>query len=222
MTRAVLFDMFDTLVELQPPAPRLRGLLLERTGVDVGDEAAARGMAAEIDHYLANHMRGRDRLTLDALRDDCASVLHRALGAEGLHHSQVRAAMLDSLLFRVFSDVAPALESLRARGTRLGVVSNWDCSLPEWLERAGLTPLFDGVVSSAVVGAAKPCPAPFLAALDLLGVQPAQALHVGDSVDNDVQGARKAGVRPVLIARDGTAPEGIETIRSLAELLSLT
>lgn len=221
MTRAVLLDMFDTLVELQPPAPRLRALLLERTGVDVGDEAAARGMAAEIDHYLANHMRGRDPATLDALRDDCAAVLHRALGADGLEISKVREAMLDSLRFRVFADVPPALESLRARGVRLAVVSNWDCSLPVWLERAELAPLFHGVISSAVVGEAKPSPAPFTAALDLLGVPPGRAIHVGDSVLNDVEGARAAGVRPVLIARDGRPPEGVEAIRSLTELASL-
>lgn len=221
MTRAVLLDMFDTLVELQPPAPRLRALLLERTGVDVGDEAAARAMAAEIDHYLANHMRGRDRTSLDALRDDCAAVLHRALGVEGLEPADVRAAMLGSLRFRVYPDVPPALNALRGRGMRLAVVSNWDCSLPEWLERAGLTQSFHGVVSSAVAGAAKPAAAPFEAALNLLEVPAGHAVHVGDSVRNDVEGARAAGVRPVLIARDGREPEGVETVRSLADLLCL-
>jgi putative hydrolase of the HAD superfamily len=222
MARAVLLDMFDTLVELQPPSPRLRALLLERTGVDVGKEAAARAMAAEMDHYLANHMQGRDRASLESLRDDCAAVLHDALAVEGLERSAVRDAMLASLVFRVFDDVPPALRELRASGVRLAVVSNWDCSLPEWLERADLTPLFDAVVSSAALGAAKPSPAPFEAALDLVGVEPARAVHVGDSIENDVQGARAAGVRPVLIARKGSAhAAGVETIRSLGELPSL-
>ena len=218
---AVFLDMFGTLVELEPPAPRLRARLLELTGADVGDEAAARGFAAEIAHYLANHMQGRDEAALDALRDDCAAVLHEALAVEGLERTAVREAMLDSLRFRVFPDAPPALEALRTRGVRLVVVSNWDWSLPEWLERAGLAGLVDGIVSSAVVGFAKPAPEIFRVALELAGVAPDEALHVGDSPTSDVEGARAAGVRAVLIARRGGAPEGVEAIRSLEELPSL-
>ncbi len=220
-TRAVLLDMFDTLVSLEPPAPRLRARLLELTGVDVGEEAAARGFAAEIGHYLDHHMEGRDETSLDALRDHCAAVLHDALGVEGLRRAAVRQAMLDSLQFRVFPDAPPALRALRGRGLRLVVVSNWDWSLPQWLERTGLAELVDGVVSSAVVGAAKPSPHIFHAALELAGVAPDEALHVGDSMAGDVQGARSAGVRAVLIDRAGGAPDRVEAIRSLDELSSL-
>ena len=213
--------MFDTLVELEPPAPRLRARLLELTGVDVGEHAAARAIAAEIRHYLANHMQGRDEAALDALRDDCAAVLHEALGFEELGRAVVRQAMLESLQFRLFPDAQPALRALRRSGVRLVVVSNWDWSLPEWIERVGLAELVDGVVSSAVVGVPKPSPAIFRVALDVAGVGPAQALHVGDSMASDVEGARAAGVRAVLIARGGGATEGVEAIRSLEELPSL-
>jgi len=213
--------MFDTLVELQPPAPRLRARLIELADVDVGEEAAARGFAAEIRHYLANHMQGRDDATLAALRDDCAAVLHEALGLPGIDRAAVRRAMLEALDFRVYPDAPPALRALRGHGVRLVVVSNWDCSLPEWLERSGLTGVVDGAVSSAVTGYAKPAPEIFHAALEVAGVAPEQALHVGDSVASDVDGARAAGVRAVLIARGGGAPEGVETIRSLRELPSL-
>jgi putative hydrolase of the HAD superfamily len=213
--------MFDTLVELQPPAPRFRARLLELAGVDVGEEAAARGFAAEIGHYLANHLQGRDEATLDALRDDCAAVLHEALGVQGIDRAAVRQAMLAALEFRVFPDARPALRALRGHGVRLVVVSNWDCSLPDWLERAGLAGMVDGAVSSAVVGSAKPSPRIFHAALEVAGVAPVQALHVGDSVASDVAGARAAGVRAVLLARGGGAPEGVEAISSLAELPSL-
>ena len=88
--RAVLLDAFDTLVELEPPAPHLRARLLALTGVDVGEQAAQRAIGAEIRHYLEHHMRGRDRATLEALRDDCAAVLHEALGFERLElHERV-------------------------------------------------------------------------------------------------------------------------------------
>lgn len=220
-TRAVLLDMFDTLVAIEPPGPRLRASLLGLTGVDVGEEAAARGFAAEIGHYLAHHMEGRDEESLEALRDDCAAVLHEALGVPGLDRPAVRQAMLDALAFRVFPDVLPALEELRERGLRLVVVSNWDWSLPLWLERTGLSPLFDGVVSSAVAGHAKPSPEIFRTALELVGAEPGEAIHVGDSISSDVDGARSAGVRPVLIARAGSPPEDVDAIESLAELPSL-
>jgi putative hydrolase of the HAD superfamily len=220
-TRAVLLDALGTLVELDDPAPRLRAALLERSGIDVGQEAAERGFGAEIGYYVANQMRGRDRAGLEKLRDDCATATLDGVGRDELDHATVRAAMLESLAFRTFTDVQPALRELRGRGLRLVVVSNWDCSLHEWLDRAGIGKLIDGAVSSAVVGEAKPAPAVFEAGLRLAGCDAAEALFVGDSVENDVLGARAAGLRAVLVQRAGDPPAGVETVRSLGELSAI-
>ncbi|HYI37527.1 MAG TPA: HAD family hydrolase [Thermoleophilaceae bacterium] len=219
--RAVLFDALGTLVRLEPPAPRLRAELRRATGVDVGDEAAERGFAAEIGFYLENHMRGGDEAGLEALRDDCAAVLHEALGVEGLDRRAVRAGMLAALTFTAFPDAVPALRAVRAAGLGAVVVSNWDRSLAGALDRAGLGDLVDGVVSSAEVGRAKPAPEPFRAGLELAGVPAAEALFVGDSADTDVEGAEAAGIRAVLVAREGPAPAGVEAIASLELLPSL-
>jgi putative hydrolase of the HAD superfamily len=220
--RAVLLDALGTLVELQPPGPRLRARLEELSGVDVGLEAAERGFAAEIGHYLAHHMEGRDREGLERLRDDCAAVMHEGLGAPGIDRADVRRAMVDSLEFAAFPDVAPALLELRSLGLRLVVASNWDCSLPEWLDGAGIWQLVDGAASSAVVGEPKPSPAVFDEALRLAGVGAGEAIHVGDSVDNDIAGARAAGIRAVLVDRSGApGPGGVHTVRSLGEVASL-
>jgi putative hydrolase of the HAD superfamily len=81
--------------------------------------------------------------------------------------------------------------------------------------------LVDGVVTSAEVGAAKPEPRVFERALAVAGVAPGEALHVGDKVDNDVQGAEAAGIRAVLLQREGEPPVGVEAIRSLRELPAL-
>ena len=220
-TRAVLLDALGTLVELDDPAPRLRAALLERAGIDVGLEAAERGFGAEIGYYLANQMRGSDRAGLERLRDDCATAMLVALQRDELDHPTVRAAMLEALAFRTFPDALPALRQLRGRGLRLVVVSNWDCSLPEWLERAGIGELVDGSVSSAVVGESKPAPAVFEAGLRVAGCDAAEALFVGDSVENDVVGARAAGLRAVLVQRAGDPPPGVETVRSLGELSAI-
>ena len=214
----VFLDALGTLVELQPPAPRLRGLLAQR-GFDVDEQRAGAAFAAEIGYYLEHNLEGSDRGRLDDLRDRCAEVMRRALELPRLEHATAREVMLGSLEFVPFPDVVPALSALR--GQRLVVVSNWDCSLAGWLRGAGLLEHVEAVVTSAEVGAAKPDRAIFEHALELAGARPGEAVHVGDSLDNDVAGARAAGIRPVLLARDGPAPSGVEAIRSLAELPAL-
>jgi putative hydrolase of the HAD superfamily len=219
-TRAVLLDALGTLVELRAPAPRLRRLLGE-SGFEVSEEQAATGFAAEIAYYLDHHLEGSDRERLERLRDRCAEEMRKALAVPGLDHVAARQAMLGSLDFAAYPDVLPALRELRGRGVMLVVASNWDCSLPDWLARARILELVDGVVTSAEVGAAKPSARVFARALAVAGVGAAEALHVGDKVDNDVEGAVAAGVRGVLLQREGDPPPGIEAIRSLRELAAL-
>jgi FMN phosphatase YigB (HAD superfamily) len=120
-------------------------------------------------------------------------------------------------------------------------VSNWDHSLHERLAETGLAPLVDAAVASAELGHAKPDRAIFEHALDLAGAEPGSALHAGDAPREDVEGALAAGLRAVLVARDGpavapagvpvirtdhrpvaaVAPPGVPVIRTLAELPAL-
>jgi putative hydrolase of the HAD superfamily len=216
---AVLLDSFGTLVSMEPPAPRLAAAL----GVPV--EAAERAFRAEIAYYVEHHVDGRDAESLSLLRDRCASVVRDALGLPSLELATAREAMLDAIRFRAYPDAAPALRELRERGIRLVVASNWDCTLPEVLEQAGLAELVDGVVSSAAVGAAKPEPALFEAALEVAGSTPGRALHVGDSPSKDLAGAARAGIAAVFVDRVGGASAdagtAVATIASLAELPGL-
>ncbi|HKP21241.1 MAG TPA: HAD-IA family hydrolase [Thermoleophilaceae bacterium] len=220
MTHAVLLDALGTLVELQPPAPRLQRLLQD-DGFEVSEEQAAAGFMAEIAYYLDHHLDGSDPERLERLRDRCADEMRRALGIEELDHARARRAMLGALEFTPYPDVEPALRELRDRGVKRVIASNWDCSLPEWLRPTGILDLVDGVVTSAEVGAAKPSPRVFQRALGVAGVEPGDALHVGDKVDNDIEGAAAAGIRGVLLQREGDPPPGVESIRSLAELPAL-
>jgi putative hydrolase of the HAD superfamily len=218
--KAVLLDALGTLVELQPPAPRLQRLL-GQAGFDVSEDRAATGFAAEIAYYLDHHLEGSDPERLERLRDRCAEEMRRALDLPGLDHATARRAMLEALEFRPYPDVLPALGELRERGVTLVVASNWDCSLPDWLGPAGITELVDGVVTSAEVGAPKPDPRVFERALAIAGAAPSEALHAGDQVDNDVEGAAAVGVRAVLVQREGEPPAGVEAVRSLRELAAL-
>jgi putative hydrolase of the HAD superfamily len=219
--RAVTIDALGTLVHMQPPGPHLRDELRERAGVEVSEEQATAGFAAEIRYYLEHHLEGGDPESLDALRNRCAGVLRDALGIDHVELGVVREAMLAALHFEAFEDARQALEELRARDLRVVAASNWDSSLPQVLERTGLAGLLDGVVSSAAAGAAKPDARLFEAALDLAGVAAHEALHVGDRLENDIDGARALGMHAALIARDGDppqVPEGVPVITTLAQL----
>jgi putative hydrolase of the HAD superfamily len=218
--RAVLLDAMGTLVALEPPAPLLRAALRERLGVQIGGAEAEAAMRAEIAFYRAHHLQGADAAGLAALRRRCAEIVRDSLPALARAPvGEVLAAMLAALRFQAQPDAPGALRSLRAAGLSLVAVSNWDVSLPDALAQAGVAALLDGAISSAEVGADKPRPEIFARALALAGgVAAAEALHVGDRVEEDVAGARAAGIRAVLLARDGPAPPGVEAIRSLAEL----
>jgi putative hydrolase of the HAD superfamily len=220
---AILLDALGTLVALEPPAPRLRSELAERFGLEVNEDDAARAIAAEIAYYRAHLDEGRDADGLESLRRRCAEVMRSALPGDGpgLEVDRLVEALLASLHFTAFRDVRPALEAARERGQRLVVVSNWDVSLLSVLRGLGLEPLLDAIVTSAGAGARKPSPAIFEQALALVGVSAGDAIHVGDTLDEDVAGARAAGIEPILIRRgDGPPVPGVRTISSLSELVA--
>jgi putative hydrolase of the HAD superfamily len=220
----VLLDALGTLVELQPPAPRLVRELSARFGLTVDPACAADAIAAEIAYYRAHLEEGRDESSLAALRTRCAEVVRDSLSLSA--DLDLTDALLASLEFRCYGDVTPALETLRGRGLRLVVVSNWDVSLGAVLDRLGISELLDGVLTSAEVGVRKPAAEIFRRGLLLAGVQAGDAVHVGDGLEEDVRGALAAGVEPIWLRRGGAsgeaprgkAPPGVRVIGSLAEL----
>jgi putative hydrolase of the HAD superfamily len=221
--KALLLDALGTLVRLDPPGPRLREELAERFGLRITESDATAAIAAEVGYYRAHLDEGRDAASLAALRRRCAEVLRQALPSRDaladVGIDEITDALLDSLHFSAFDDAGEAIEAARAAGLRVVVASNWDVSLHAVLERLGLARLVDGIVTSAEAGARKPASAVFESALRLAGAAPAEAMHVGDSVDEDVHGALRAGIEPVLLSRDGRrAPPGVRQISSLSEL----
>jgi 2-haloalkanoic acid dehalogenase type II len=195
MTRAVFLDALGTLLELQPPWTLLRA----RVPSEISDRRLVAAVRAEMDYYKEHAHEGRDEASLADLRRRCAEFLSAQLGVEITAEELMRAVRMGA-----YPDAEPALRSLGERGLRLVVVSNWDCSLPRVLERCGLAPLLAGAVSSAEAGARKPDPAIFAPALELAGCEPNEALHVGDTPEEDLAAARAAGIRGLLIDRGGS------------------
>lgn len=111
-------------------------------------------------------------------------------------------------LWQLYPDTRLALETLRARGLELGIVSNFDSRLFNVLRGLGLESHFDTVTISSLARAAKPAPGIFRLALDKHALDPEEVVHVGDSLREDVQGADKAGLIGVWVDRseEGAAP----------------
>jgi putative hydrolase of the HAD superfamily len=225
--RAVLLDGLGTLVALDPPWPAFAEQLQREHGILLTPAEAEWAFASEMAYYRAHHPEGRDSDTLAALRRRCAEVLHAALppfAALRLSPAELHSAMLAALRFRAHPDALATLPLLRARGITLVVVSNWDISLPAVLDDLGLRELLDGVLTSAQFGLRKPAPELFRAALEIAGVVPEEALHVGDELREDILGARAVGISAVLLRRVPrpagrlAAPAGVPTIASLAQL----
>jgi HAD superfamily hydrolase (TIGR01662 family) len=129
--------------------------------------------------------------------------------------------------FFLYDDVAEVLQLLAARGLRLGLISNSHRPMDAFQAHFGLRRLISAAVSSAEHGRMKPHPSIFEEALSQAGVRADQAVMVGDSLSHDIEGARRVGMRGVLVHRSpGPVPAdtpayGVPVIRSLTELPGL-
>ncbi len=185
---AVTVDAFGTLVNLCDPVPALRAAL-DRHGFEANEDAVRRAFRAEVEFYVPRAHTGRDAKTLAALRCDCAGVFVTAVEAL-IEATEFVDDFIGALRFEPMPGAEEACAELQRHAVPAAVVSNWDVGLHEHLRQLG----FDlPVVTSAEAGAAKPDPAIFRLALERLGVAPHDAVHIGDS-EEDEQGARAAGM----------------------------
>jgi putative hydrolase of the HAD superfamily len=125
--------------------------------------------------------------------------------------------------WRLFDDVLPTLQALREYGVSCAVLSNFDSRLFDLLRDLGVADHFSDVHISTRLGAAKPDGRIFAAALQAHGLRPHEAWHVGDSLREDFEGAKQAGLQPWLIARDdanaATQPGHLARLVELVEWL---
>jgi HAD superfamily hydrolase (TIGR01549 family) len=222
--RAVLFDVDFTLAkpgpDLGPDGYRLLG---RRYGLDLDPTRYAEARAAAIE-TLEQHPE------LD--HDEEVWVLFTERIIRGMGGDSERAyecavemtrAWQHAYNFELYEDTLPVLEELRARGLQLGLVSNTGRDLSAFVAHHGLD--VDVALSSGAHGKVKPDPSIFQAALDRLGVPPQEAAMVGDSPEDDVEGARAIGLRAFLVDRDDRFPEHedrLPDLRALPAALGLT
>jgi HAD superfamily hydrolase (TIGR01549 family) len=118
--------------------------------------------------------------------------------------------------FDLFEDALPVLAELRRHGLKLGLVSNTGRDVDEFLAHHGIE--VDAALSSRVHGKVKPHPTIFRAVLDQLGVEPEHAAMVGDSPEDDLEGARSLGMRAFLVDREGVHPDAEDRLPDLFAL----
>jgi HAD superfamily hydrolase (TIGR01662 family) len=216
--RAVVFDVDFTLAkpgpDLGPDGYRRLG---ERYGLALDPERyleARRAALAdlkrhpELDHDEEIWIRFTQRII-------------EGMGGVGETYAaaaEMEGAWVQAHHFELYEDAPPTLAALRERGLKIGLLSNSARDLDEFVAHHGLT--VDAALTSRVHGKTKPHETIFRRMLDLLEVAPAQALMVGDTVEDDVEGALAVGMRAVLLDRDGRYPER-ESIADLRALVTL-
>jgi len=217
----ILFDAGGTLIHVDGERVcRAAGVDVDR----VAFSAAVRDAAGEISGWIARNPASTDAERLPVY----LHAILRRLGVDDPDHRKraAREIAAEHARSNLWSHAEPgaveAVQELRRRGYRLGVVSNADGRVRALLETAGFTPFLEVVIDSSEVGLEKPDPRIFHAAADRLGLEPRACVYVGDIYSVDVVGARSAGMRAILIG-DGAAEEdeNLERIARLEELLEM-
>jgi len=228
MIKAVFFDLYNTLVRFEPPPERQQAQACREFGLMVEPESFRRAFLTAAEFLIKENARlpisQRSQEEQDRFWVDYELTLLRAAGVEA--RPELAARILERvrgfesrLVF--YEDVPPTLSRLRQQGLKLGLVSNLDCTLEEFCRELEVKSFFDFTLISYEVGIEKPRPEIFRLALRLAQVEPGEAIHVGDQYLADVVGAKRAGIKALLLDREGLLEDhhDCERIRSLSEII---
>ena len=216
--KAVLFDLGGTLVKTIH-AHEIHRKILEAYGINVPLDKIAEAHGAnqrELDveemarlggnYWIKWNLRMLEKLGIKENRE----FLARKIDELWWEYAKLTA----------YPDVQETLANLSSKRIKMGIVTNGtEKDFKQILQRLSLTNYFDIVVGVEVCKKAKPHKEIFLHALARLHVEPEEAIFVGDSFEYDYEGARKAGLKPILIDRDGKGLANVNSIRHLTELL---
>ena len=219
--KAVLFDVDFTLAKPGPDlGPEGYRRLGERHGLDLDPALYPEARAAAIESLERDPELRHD----EELWFDFTERIIRGMGGDSDAARDLAVEMTrlweHSANFDLYDDVLPVMAELRAHGLRLGLVSNSGRDLEDFVAHHAL--VVDCTLTSRLHGWTKPHPTIFQAALELLAVRPAQAAMVGDSIEDDVEGALALGMRAFLIDReDRYAGQDHVVVERLSDLWAL-
>jgi HAD superfamily hydrolase (TIGR01549 family) len=212
--QGVIFDIHSTLID-QGDADSWLDIAIAREPDEAG--GFDRG---EVTAFLDRIWEGARISDPASSRDlsfaDHSRVFHELIGAGPGISRPLANALYDAMLdtWHAYDDAAPTLAALRELGMRVCLLSNAGVPIRTVLDREGISPLCDAVVLSYEVGAVKPDPRIFRAALDALGCAPDRALMVGDNA-NDDGGGTHLGLRTLILPRTGGREHGLSAVVDL-------
>ena len=230
MIKAIFFDFYNTLAYFWPPLEEIQeastrelGLNIDKSGIRMGYAAADLHMSRE---NARSPLADRSPKEKDAFFTEYERIILQGAGLDvtpDMAWQVWRVAVQVPKRFAPFDDVVPALKQLRGRGITVGLITNLRQDMHTLTTELGISPYLDFWVTSVEVGAEKPHPPIFAAALERARVAPAEAVHVGDQHGADVEGARAVGIAPVLLDREGVYPDvrDCPVIATLPELDAL-
>lgn len=230
MIELITFDCAQTLVEVNWDIARFELAKATEVGIpatmEMGDQYRQLYMNRLDEFWRVNQSGSLDRYRefwIQLEGDWCICNGFDPNHATQLYEAGMKLGFeLPSLLFKPFEDVSQCLKQLRESGKKLAVISNWDLSLHRVLDMFGWTQKFDMVIASLEFGVEKPAPEIFHHVLKRFGFAPNEALHVGDDAIDDLQGAKNAGMRGLLVDRDRKEPQlpFINSLLSLPKLIA--
>ena len=223
MIKAVFFDWLNTLAHPEPDRHELFSQVAQELGVELPPQKLIRAIYEAESQVPAGApprwSEGKDEAPFIRYQEILSAEVGVKLPREVMLELTKRISqMARGATWVLYDDVLPTVKTLKQRGLILGLISNLI------MGTVGLESYLDFVVTAKEIGADKPEPPIFLAALDRAGVDASEAVYVGDQYQTDVLGARGVGITPILIDRYDLVPEVSDCprIHSLAELLEYT
>ena len=226
--KAVFFDLYNTLITYDPPREEMQKEACAQFGIEVTLRGLRRGLSQADPFWLAEDGRSpiSKRSGEEQLRFYTAYE-KTVLGGAGVEvPDDVALKILLKLreykyVAVLFDDALPAIDELKKRGLTVGLISNVRRDQEDLLKGLGLMERLDLIITSHEVGADKPDPRIFMAALEQAGVQATDSIYVGDLYDIDVLGARGVGIKPLLLDRYGLWDEitDCDKIDSLSQII---
>ena len=218
MIRAVFFDWFNTLARYEPPREELESQALQEFGIHVSPQKIMPSLlAADRDFFEENAVSPVRERSPEEQAEIYARYQKTILTEAGVNISSEPDMLMKimkrvqelsrGMSFALFDDVLSTLKTLKEQNLTLGLLTNLDSDMKPICRELGLESYVGFIVTSGEVGADKPKPPIFLAALQRAGVNASEAVHVGDQYKLDVIGARGVGIAPVLIDRYDLYPE---------------
>lgn len=229
MIKAIFFDWFNTLARYEPPREELHSQALRKFGIEVSPEKILPGVLTADMYFFGENANSpvekRDRKERTEVYTRYQKIILSEAGVKADQELLAKVMnkveqLFKGITFTLFDDVLSTLETLKEQRFTLGLLTNLAQDMSPLCHKLGLESYLDFVVTSQQVGADKPEPPIFLAALDRAKVEASQAVHVGDQYKLDVVGARGVGINPILIDRYDLYPEvsDCSRIRDLTEL----